>query len=161
MGVPTALYWQVMIQINSEETMREFGERIGRAVHGGEVIELVGDVGAGKTTFVRGLAAGMGIAETVQSPSFTINRVYTAPDKRFLAHYDFYRLNDPGIMANELAEAMHDDKTVVVIEWADAVTDVLPSDRITLTIATNADDTRTVTPRISGVVNSKLMEQLK
>lgn len=141
--------------------MREFGERVGRVLRGGEVIELVGDVGAGKTTFVRGLAAGMGVTETVQSPSFTINRVYETGDGRRLVHYDFYRLNDAGIMANELGEAMLDDKAVVVIEWADAVANILPDERLTLTIQTNADDTRTIDAVVSGEASDELKEQLQ
>ncbi len=161
MGVRTALYWQVMIRINSEQAMREFGERIGRSVRGGEVIELIGDVGAGKTTFVRGLATGMGVTETVQSPSFTISRVYDTDDGRRLVHYDFYRLSDAGIMADELSEAMHDDKAVIVIEWADAVANVLPEERVTLTIRANADDTRMVEASVKGEVNRELEEQLQ
>ena len=62
--------------LKNEHAMREFGEKIGAAVHGGDCIELIGDVGAGKTTLVHGLARGMGIDETIQSPSFTLSRTY-------------------------------------------------------------------------------------
>src|SRR6476469_6389369 len=116
-----------MTEVTSETAMRQFGERIGRLVKGGEIIELVGDVGAGKTTLVRGIASGMGVDETVQSPSFTISRVYDAPDDRRLVHYDFYRLQEPGIMANELDETIHEEGTVVAVEWAEAVQHVLPT----------------------------------
>ena len=136
--------------------MQNFGAYIGAELRGGEVIELVGDVGAGKTTFVRGLARGMGISETVQSPSFTINRVYDAAENRRLVHYDFYRLSDAGIMADELAETVSDRETVVVIEWADAVASVLPSDRLTLTIETVDETTREVLVRAVGTVAEQL-----
>lgn len=132
-----------MLQILNEKMMRDFGRFIGEELKGGEVIELVGDVGAGKTTFVRGLADGIGIEEAVQSPSFTISRVYDSHGKR-LAHYDFYRLSDAGIMADELDEVIHDPQTSIVIEWADAVRDVVPEDKLTLTIAVVDEDTRTI-----------------
>jgi tRNA threonylcarbamoyladenosine biosynthesis protein TsaE len=60
--------------IKDDQSMRALGARIGALLRGGEVFELVGDVGAGKTTLVKGLAAGLGVDDDVQSPSFTINR---------------------------------------------------------------------------------------
>lgn len=150
-----------MIVVTNETAMQRFGERLGAKLSGGEVIELVGDVGAGKTTFVRGLARGFGIDETVQSPSFTINRVYDAPNGMRLVHYDFYRLNDAGIMAEELKEMIHDEKTVVVVEWADAVTDVLPKNRLTLKITSTAEDERTVEWEAEGEKSTRLMEGLQ
>jgi tRNA threonylcarbamoyladenosine biosynthesis protein TsaE len=133
-----------MITIRSEQAMKEFGAKLGSLLNGSEVIELVGDVGAGKTTFVRGLAEGMGIEETVQSPSFTINRVYDAANNKRLSHYDFYRLEEVGIMANELDEAVHDSETVVVVEWANAVAAVLPDERLTLGIIASGESERNV-----------------
>lgn len=122
----------MIIEVKSEADMKSLGARVGQALGGGEVIELIGDVGAGKTTFTKGLAIGLGIDDDVQSPSFTISRVYEARDNLRLAHYDFYRLNDAGIMAHELQEASGDNKVVTVIEWADAVQHVLPDDRLQL-----------------------------
>lgn len=145
-----------VVEITSDIKMQEFGERLGRIFAGGEVIELVGDVGAGKTTLVRGIARGMGVDETVQSPSFTINRVYDAGNGRQLVHYDFYRLSDPGIMRNELAETMNDSKTVVVIEWADTVGQTLPQDRLTLTITSTGEDVRRLDMKAGGAVSSKI-----
>ena len=77
------------MNISGEEKMRELGAAIGRAVSGGEVLELVGDIGAGKTTLTKGIARAMGIDEPVQSPTFTISRVYDSPRGLSLAHYDF------------------------------------------------------------------------
>ena len=149
-----------MIHVDSVEHMQHFAEKIGTRLKGGEVLELIGDVGAGKTTFVRGLARGMGIDEQVQSPSFTINRVYDANDGRRLVHYDFYRLDNPGIMADELREALNDGGTVVVIEWADAVSDVLPSDRLTIQISTDSETSRVLTVHAGGESTKKLMEYI-
>lgn len=120
--------------IHDETDMRELGVAIGRALKGGEVLELIGDVGAGKTTFVKGLAAGLHLDEDIQSPSFTINRRYENSDGVILSHYDFYRLADAGIMNIEISESLHDPNTITVVEWANSVKNVLPDDRITVQI---------------------------
>lgn len=101
------------------------GRSIGGLLRGGEVLALNGDVGSGKTTFTKALAAGMGITDVVQSPTFTIERIYEAPHQLRLAHYDFYRLTDPGIMREQLAESITALGYVVVIEWNEIVQDVL------------------------------------
>ena len=150
-----------MIEVKDEQSMVALGERIGRLLCGGEIIELVRDVGAGKTTFVRGLARGMGVDETVQSPSFTISRQYDARDGLCLAHYDFYRLDDPGIMANELAEVLAQGKNVTVIEWSDTVRSVLPDDKLTMTISALSEVVRHVQLSHGGDKSKKLEEQIR
>lgn len=132
------------IEVSSEAETRALGEKLGRLLKGGEIIELVGDVGAGKTTFVKGLARGLGVEEDVQSPSFTISRVYDARGGLLLAHYDFYRLNDAGIMADELKETTQDLQSVTVIEWADIVEGVLPSSRLRITFTTPTETSRSL-----------------
>ena len=136
-------------ETQSEQEMRRLGQNLGASLKGGEVIELVGDIGAGKTTLTKGIAAGMGIDEDVQSPSFTLSRVYDSPSGIRLAHYDFYRLSDPGILADELAEVAGDPKIVTVVEWAEIVNDVLPSSHITINISSPTEDSRLVT--VEGV----------
>lgn len=115
-----------MTSVINEAAMVAIGRQLGERLRGGEVIELVGDVGAGKTTLVKGLGLGLGVDEDVQSPSFTISRVYPARDDLELHHYDFYRLHDAGVMRYELAESIDDPRIVTVIEWADTVSQVLP-----------------------------------
>lgn len=124
--------------------MKQLGQTIGRALKGGECIELIGDIGAGKTTLTKGIAAGLEITETVQSPTFTINRTYDSPRGVRLSHYDFYRLSDPGIMAEELREALEDPLTSIVIEWGDVVATVLPADRLRITIESPQETVRTL-----------------
>ncbi len=120
-----------MRKMDQDELM-SFAEKIGRLLDGGEVIELLGDVGSGKTTFTKGLARGLEIDDPIQSPTFTINRIYEARDGLRLAHYDFYRLSNAGIMSQELDESIHDPKTITVIEWGDIIQDILPENRITI-----------------------------
>lgn len=135
----------MIIEVDGAKQTQEAGRKLGLSLRGGETIELVGDVGAGKTTFTKGLALGLGIDDPVQSPSFTISQVYEGRDGLRLAHYDFYRLSDPGIMADELAEAMEDDKTIVVIEWADTVSSILPDGHIRVQFETTSEEGRKIT----------------
>lgn len=113
------------------------------------VVELVGDVGAGKTTLTRGLAEGLGVKEPVTSPSFTISKVYALPGGGRLVHYDFYRLGEPGLMAEDLQENLAEPGNVVVVEWGESVGDLLPKERVTVRVEYNDDGTREV--MVSGV----------
>jgi len=126
--------------ITSEAEMRRWAAQIGARLRGGECIELVGDVGAGKTTFVKGLARGLDITDDIQSPSFTVSRVYEARDGLLLDHYDFYRLPDAGVLEHEFAESVADSKVITVVEWADIVHDILPKERLRLIIKPTAED---------------------
>lgn len=105
---------------------------------------LTGDVGAGKTTFTRALAEELGITEPVTSPSFTISKRYALPTGGELIHYDFYRLDDPGLMAEDLAEAIHTPGSLTVIEWGQNVLDLVPENAHFLTFIINDDGSRTV-----------------
>ena len=102
-----------------------FGEEIAKSISVPAVIELIGDVGTGKTTITKGIAKGLGISEEITSPSFTLSKRY-AFDGGMLVHYDFYRLADPGIMSEDLAENLADEKTVTIVEWGDSVSELLP-----------------------------------
>jgi tRNA threonylcarbamoyladenosine biosynthesis protein TsaE len=123
--------WQTTA--TSAEETEKLAEKIGRALKGGEVIELVSDLGGGKTTFVRGLARGFGSHNKVASPTFTLSRVYESGDRE-MHHFDFYRLHEPGLIAEELVDVLGDHRNVVVVEWADLVKDVLPRRRLTINI---------------------------
>lgn len=135
--------------IKSDLEMRALGQEIARSLKGGEVIELIGDVGAGKTTFTKGLAAGLGVVETVSSPSFTISRVYEG-ENFDLSHYDFYRLNDAGILSLEIADALENPHNITVVEWAESVAEILPENRLKIEISKTEEDFRKV--KISGGV---------
>lgn len=95
------------------------------------MIELRSDLGGGKTTFVKGLVRGAGSRDNVTSPTFTLSRIYNAKDFQ-IHHFDFYRLTDPGILADQLGESVSNDKAVVVVEWADIVKEVLPDEYISI-----------------------------
>jgi len=131
------------MKINSEQEMFEFGKKF--AKNAPRIIELIGDVGAGKTTFVRGLAEGLGIKEPVTSPSFTISKTYACPDGKTLTHYDFYRLGDPGIMKENLEESIKNPSNITVVEWGESVSDILPKNHTVINIFYNDDNSREVT----------------
>ena len=148
-------------EVASVEAMMELGRRVGALCSGGEVIELVGDIGAGKTTFTKGLAMGVGVEEEVQSPTITISRVYELPRDLRLAHYDFYRLSDPGMMAAELAETVHDTQTITVVEWADVVTDILPAHTLHIAIQSPTESTRTIQITATEGRGAELLKELQ
>lgn len=108
------------------------------------VIELIGDVGAGKTTFTRGLAQGLGVSTPVTSPSFTLSKSYPLPSSGQLVHYDFYRLSDPGLMADDLTETLSDPSSIIVIEWGATIQNLLPEHRFSINLSYNDDGSRTI-----------------
>lgn len=128
LAMSTELIWQT-ISTGSEDTTR-LGEILGANLLGGETIELVSDLGGGKTTFVKGLARGAGSQDSVSSPTFTISRIYKCSGGGEIHHFDFYRLGEPGIIADQLKESLADQKVVVVVEWSEIVKEVLPANHI-------------------------------
>ena len=137
------------LTLKNEAAVIDFAENLMREILQSEdalpcVIELVGDVGAGKTTFTKGLARGLEITEEITSPTFTISKVYENSRGQKLVHYDFYRLENPGIMVEDLFENLQDPRTVTVIEWADTVSEILPANHLRLEILINDDGSRTL-----------------
>ena len=129
--------------IHSEAEMLDCGKKLGASLEAPAVLELLGDVGAGKTTITRGIAEGLGIAEAVTSPSFTISKEYQG-EKYRLVHYDFYRLADPGIMSEDLDEAISDPNTITIVEWGESIRDVLPENRKRIEIKYIDENTREI-----------------
>ena len=146
--------------VKSFDEMKKFGEKLGQALKGGEVIELVGDIGAGKTTLTKGIAVGLNIDDDVQSPTFTISRVYDARDDLQMVHYDFYRLSEPGILKMEIDESVSSPDVVTVIEWGGIVEGVLPTDRLTLDIGVVSDTERRVTVKAGGPRSRAALEAM-
>lgn len=134
------------MKITSEQEMLRLGETLASKLTAPKntVIELIGDVGAGKTTFVRGLAKGLGIKSEITSPSFTISKSYALQNGKTLTHYDFYRLPDPGLMQDELLENIANPNSIVVIEWGNSVENLLPKNHTKITINYNDDGSREV-----------------
>lgn len=114
------------VTMTSREQTIALGEKIGKLLQAGDVLVLDGDLGAGKTTFTKGIGKGLGIHDLIKSPTFTIIREYH--DGRLpLYHMDAYRLENGG--AEDLGlEEYFDSDGVSVVEWAEFVEDELPDD---------------------------------
>jgi tRNA threonylcarbamoyladenosine biosynthesis protein TsaE len=122
----------------------KIAESIGSHLKGGEVIELISDLGGGKTTFVKGLAIGTGFKGNVHSPSFTLNNEYRAKDF-ILQHYDFYRITSPNSIRDLLREVLLDPQSVTIIEWADIIKDALPDKRLAIYFKVTGEKDREIT----------------
>jgi tRNA threonylcarbamoyladenosine biosynthesis protein TsaE len=133
--------WQT--ESTSPEKTEQLAEQLGRKLRGGEIIELVSDLGGGKTTLTRGLVRGTGSTDRVGSPTFTLSREYQAP-KFTISHFDFYRLGEAGIVGDELNELIGDPAYVTVVEWGDIVHDVLPEQRLIIRIDQTGEETRRI-----------------
>lgn len=129
------------IVTDDSRSTEKIGELLGKNLRGNEVINLVSDLGGGKTTFVRGLLRGTGSGDLVSSPTFTLKNVYKTK-KYEVWHFDFYRIDDPGMVGHELEEALKDKEQVIVIEWAKDIENILPNKRMTVKFSPTKDDKR-------------------
>jgi tRNA threonylcarbamoyladenosine biosynthesis protein TsaE len=129
------------IKTHSEEETRAVAEALARGFKGDEVVFLIGDLGAGKTVFTKGLAAGLGLADINQvcSPTFTLMNVYQA--RVPIYHLDLYRLADtPEIRDLGFEDYVGDG--VIVVEWAEKIDFPMPAIKVRIEVA--ADDSRTI-----------------
>jgi len=131
-------------------------ERLGELLNEGDVITLEGDLGAGKTTFTKGIAKGLQINKTVNSPTFTIIKEYYG--RLPLYHMDVYRLKD-SMEDLGFDEYFHGDG-VTVIEWAHIIDDQLPKERLTIEIYHIDDTTRKIVFKPNGARYIQLCKEL-
>ena len=137
------------MRAETAEAMQALGERLGCALRAGDVVALVGPLGAGKTTFVQGLARGAGVPPErhVASPTFAL--VNEHPGRVSLVHADLYRIaGERELLELGLDDAF--DRAAVAIEWLDRFPDAAPADRLELTIAFEDDGARRITATGTG-----------
>ena len=115
----------VIIETKNPEETFALGQEIGRNAKPGQVYTLTGDLGVGKTVFTQGVAAGLGITEPVNSPTFTIVQVYEEGRLPFY-HFDVYRISDPEEMYEIGFEEYIEGEGVCFIEWANLIEEILP-----------------------------------
>ena len=123
----------------SPEDTRAIGERLGRALRAGDVLLLSGQLGAGKTVFVQGLARGLGFNGPVSSKSFVILGEYAGREK--LYHADLYRLDEPEQVQDLALDEMTSDG-VLAVEWPERAGDVLPEEHLSLHFEVTGEETR-------------------
>lgn len=147
-------------KVASDAATQQVGAAVGRLVQPGSVIFLQGDLGAGKTTFTKGLASALGIQQYVKSPTFTLIREYTA-GRIPLYHMDVYRLENGGGDELGLEEYFNGDG-VSVVEWPQFIEDEWPAEYLQITInksATN-DEQRELVFQPQGQRYAALVTQL-
>ena len=126
------------IETNSPEETFEAGRQLGMAAKPGEIYTLSGDLGVGKTVFTQGVAAGLGITEHVNSPTFTIVQVYESGRLPFY-HFDVYRIGE----VDEMEEIGYEDyfygNGLCIVEWAERIRELIPAQARHITIAKNLE----------------------
>lgn len=143
----------------SEKETMDFGRFLGQKAEEGLFLALTGDLGAGKTHFVQGLAEGLGVKGVVGSPTFTIMNLYE--DGRLpLKHFDFYRLHSEDDLWN-IGWEEYGEGGVVVVEWADMFPSLIPEESIHINIALSGEEERLITVSWGERAPEKIIKEIK
>ena len=146
-----------VIKVNNLEETIALGNRLGLLLQPNMLLTLSGDLGAGKTTFTKGIGQGLGITKVINSPTFTILKQYQG--RLNLSHFDAYRLegqdDDLGF------EEIFDSDDVCVVEWANFVEDILPVERLEIEIKKIDENAREFIFRTIGSRYEQLLEEFK
>jgi tRNA threonylcarbamoyladenosine biosynthesis protein TsaE len=138
---------RIQLRTETADETREVGRAFAALLEPRDTIVLTGDLGAGKTTLVQGIGSGLGVEEHVASPTFTLIREYTG--RLGVAHVDVYRLDRVQDVVDLGLDEVGGPDRVLLVEWGDAVEDLLPEDRLRIELTT--PDPETETRRISIV----------
>ena len=144
----------------SPEQTRRIGMRLGEALQAGDVICLQGDLGAGKTTFVQGVALGWGSSDSVSSPTFIIVNVYRRGDEARLFHMDAYRL-DSTLEAEELDLDSMLAQGPLLIEWPERIDGLVPDERLWVKLEHIDEEEREMKFKASGKRYDDLLEIIR
>ncbi len=156
---------------HSLEQTQALGRRLGELLCGGELILLEGQLGAGKTTFVQGLALGLGISETVNSPTYTLLKEYAARSRQAgggatahapaLYHFDLYRLDDPAEIFDLGFEEYFYGNGACLVEWADRADLFWPEAHVRLRLQVVSESVRRLTFLATGAHYCELLQQFQ
>ncbi len=133
----------------SPEQTRRLGMRLGTMIKRGDVICLSGDLGAGKTTLVQGIAQGWGSIDAVSSPTFVLVNTYRKPSGEKLFHLDAYRI-ESAREAEDLDLDIMFEEGAFIVEWAERIQEVLPTERLSITLSWVADEHRAMSIKSHG-----------
>jgi len=142
-GEPMTASKTAVIKTHCPKETAELGQKIGEQLQRGDVLALVGPLGAGKTQFTRGLALGLGAAARVTSPSFKLVNEYSG--RIPLYHIDAYRLRDARDMIALGCDEFFDGDGAAAVEWADRVPEALPPQYLRIDIEITGESTRRIT----------------
>ncbi|MCD8349004.1 MAG: tRNA (adenosine(37)-N6)-threonylcarbamoyltransferase complex ATPase subunit type 1 TsaE [Planctomycetaceae bacterium] len=146
------------VETDSPDATRSIGECLGAACEGGEVVFLLGDLGAGKTCFVQGLAKGLGVTTWVTSPTFTIHGEYDG--RLVLNHLDLYRLDDP--VSQEglgIDDMLGEPGTVAAVEWPEMLAGGVAGGRLEVRLRDLGDNRREIAFTAHGSRHAALLER--
>lgn len=151
------------IETETADETRAVGESLASMLQPRDTVVLTGDLGAGKTTLVQGIGRGLGVEDHVASPTFTLVREYTG--RLDIAHVDVYRLERVQDVVDLALDELGGPERVLLIEWGDAVSDLLPEDRLRVELTTDRADSDTrrivITPQgPSWAVRWERLEQV-
>ncbi len=132
----------VKITYSPEETIK-FAEKVGNLLKGGEIIAYKGSMGAGKTTFTRGLCIGLGLPDEVTSPTFALVNEYRG--KITLYHFDMYRIQSSDDLETTGFYDYISDDSVLAVEWSENISEALPQNTICITFDRIDENTREIT----------------
>lgn len=138
----------------------DLAAKLARSIQVPQLIELIGDLGGGKTTFTKALGKALGVEKTITSPTFSIHRSYEFKDGR-LEHFDLYRLSDDEIVMNELLESLKDAQALTIIEWAGNFSHSLTKDRLTVEFHFIDESSREIVFTANGPKSQRLVEALR
>jgi tRNA threonylcarbamoyladenosine biosynthesis protein TsaE len=144
----------------SADQTRRLGQRLGGLLQTGDLVCLSGDLGAGKTTLVQGIAQGWGSLDPVSSPTFVLANGYRRTDDTLLNHLDAYRLNGPA-EAEDLDLEMMIEKGPLVIEWAERIDAALPADRLAVLLRWAAEEQRVLFFRARGIRAQTILDSFR
>lgn len=126
--------WHQGVSCPTAESLETEGEALARQLEPGSTLLLYGDLGAGKTTFTRGLARGWGVKGTITSPSYALVQIHDGSDGRHLVHVDAYRLIGPEQLKGLLLDELVEPQDLLVIEWPERLGDALPKGALRIQI---------------------------
>jgi tRNA threonylcarbamoyladenosine biosynthesis protein TsaE len=148
---------ELVIRSTGEEETTRVGALLGGLLEGGSVVALLGPLGAGKTSFVRGLARGLGLDEgEVVSPTFVISQEHVGAAGRALVHIDAYRIGAADLDSIGWDEMVADPDAVIAVEWADRVAERLPGRAIPVSLEHAGPADRTIRVRAPGHLLERL-----
>lgn len=130
-----------LANLNSiHDVARQFVEAIGNHT----LVAFYGEMGAGKTTFIKAVCNELGVIDTVNSPTFSIVNDYATADGRHIYHFDFYRLKSPQEALDFGIEEYFASGSLCLMEWPEQIEPLLPDDTLQVTIAVGSDGSRTI-----------------
>jgi tRNA threonylcarbamoyladenosine biosynthesis protein TsaE len=155
---PNAISWKMVLQTSTTSETIRTGKRLGRLLQPGDVVALVGDLGTGKTQFIKGLAEGVGVGKAtyVSSPSFTLIHEY--PGRIPLYHIDLFRLESEKEVEGLGLEEYVRGNGITAIEWADKVSSLLPEELLWVHIHDTGKNTRSIEIIPKGKRYEKMIE---